>query len=160
MSKQYGGNMDLFEGYTLFKDKNGVDNYFIKTVKNNIMVWKKGKHENYICGRLDLSAITENILVDADIWDKLPSKIKKIITVAQEKKKNEMRKRMAHARKNGERKPRESKYPGFPNTLKCSCGFTTPCVKDRFIKQVEKSGLTPQELADRYKCKECKKKEK
>lgn len=144
--------MNPFESLTQFKGKDGCEYYFIRPVKNKLLVWQKKDYDLCTCQTLDLSVVNESILTEANLWSVLPAKVQEAIKEAQLKQSEENKEKMAHARKHWKR---ESKYEGVPNELTCACGYTTPCVKNVFVKKAEKLGVTPQELADGYVCQKC-----
>lgn len=147
--------MNPFDELLEFNDNDGVKHYFVKCLSNSVMVWKDRGHgrDGFTCTRLDLTNVDKETLKQAKVWRHLDDKFRQVVERVKKDEHKVVKERMKHARNSKRRSG--NKYPGVPETLTCACGYTTPCVKSVFVKKAEKLGLTPQELADQYKCQKC-----
>lgn len=144
--------MHIMEDLTEFVGTDKNKYYYVKPVKNHMMVWQelRDSRGEFKCGKLDLSVVNERILTEAGIWDDLPAKIKKEIIGVHEETKAERKERMAHARKQ-----RKKKYEGLPKELVCKCGKKVTANWSILNKKADKLGIPAVELAEKYLCQSC-----
>jgi len=145
--------MNLFKDLLVFEDKEGKECYFVKVVKEHIMVWRKDGHlEGYSCGRLDYSLVNEDILTGAGIWEDLPEKMRSDITKAQEEKHNTIKEKMKVAR---EKRKKKYDFSYLPDVMKCKCGTEIKPNYYYLQKKADKKGIPIDDLFKNFKCQKC-----
>lgn len=142
--------MKLFEGLTRFEDKDGVECFFVKTIKDRVLIWKKVAETEYICGELNYADINEPILSDAGLWNAMPDTLKTRIQNAQAERANEMQEREAI-----NRKKRRSNNSDLPKTLTCAYGHEVNANWSVLNKKADKLDIPAIDLANNYKCQKC-----
>jgi len=142
--------MKPFDELTRFEDKDGVEHFFVKVIKDRVLVWKKVEDKEYTCGELCYENIDEPTLSAAGLWDEMPDALKERIQAAQEERRDEMQDRKANARQK-----RRTKNPNLPKTLTCSCGREVNANWTVLNKKADKLGIPAIDLANNYKCQKC-----
>jgi len=144
--------MNPMDSLAKFKGTDRNEYRFVKTIKDDIQVWKEINECKYECGKLDLSVVNEGILTDAGIWDKLSNKIQKAIILAHGEKIVEVKDRMEHARKNRRKK---YDFSQLPSVLVCSCGVEVEPNYYQMQKKADKKQVPLGDLVKNFKCKTC-----
>ena len=146
--------MHVMEDLTQFVGTDKNTYYFIKPIKNNIMVWKsiRDRNNEFNCGKLDLSVVNEDILTEAGIWEDLPAKIKETIIGVRQETKAERKERMAHARKQRKRK---YDFSAFPEFLKCKYGREVKANYYQLQKKADEKKIPLADLVNGYQCQKC-----
>lgn len=133
-------------------DKNKY--YYVNPVKNHMMVWKELRDGNgeFICDKLNLSVVNEQILTDAGLWETLPNKIKELIVKTHESTKAERIERMAHART---KRKKKFDFSNLPEFLTCKCGKEVKANYYYLQKKADEKKVPLDDLVKSYQCKAC-----
>ena len=145
--------MKPFDGLTRFEDKDGAECFFVKVIKDRVLIWKQVEEKEYTCGELHYADIDEPTLSAAGLWDAMPDALKEKIQSSQGDRAVEMqekRDRMANARQK-----RRTRNPDLPKTLTCSCGREVNANWTVLNKKADKLGIPAIDLANNYRCQTC-----
>ena len=135
-----------------FKGTDRNEYRFIKTVKDDMAVWKEINENCYVGLKLDFSVVNEEILTEAGIWDKLSDKIQKAVIEEHRTKVVEVHDRMEHARKNRRKKYDFSQFPEF---LECKCGRQVKGNYYQLQKKADAKQVPLDDLVKNYVCQKC-----
>ena len=133
-------------------DKNKY--YYVKSVKNHMMVWKEARDVNgeFTCQALDLNVVNEKILTDVKLWDGLPAKIRDQIEKAHADTKAERVERMAHART---KRKKKFDFSSLPDMLTCKCGKAIKANYYYLQKKADEKKVPLDDLVKSYACQKC-----
>ena len=137
------------------KDRHGEVMAFVEFQKpNRMIVWVPIADKEVVLRAYNVTRFEQPILEEVKVWKKLSEEIQGHVINWGEEHKEEMRDRMAHARKG-----RKEKYPELPDELVCSkCGKPTKIQKSQLAKRIEKKGVIAADYIKDYTCRSCTKK--